>query len=391
MNGNWRWMDLLAAACVMVIGACGPAISAGASGITNIFFLHHSVGSGLIEGGNMRAIITAYNSVYGTSFGLWDHGYNADGLRDANGNMPGINYAVPDDNTEPAGYAYLWTSTQADATACRNQIMANHQVIAFKSCYTASAITDAGMLEGYKENYLAMRTFFDQHPEKLFVVMTPPPRHRLDTTADQAGFTRQFANWLKSNTFLGGRTNVVCLDLFDALAGSDNFLRYAYEGSHTGSDSHPNAVANQTIGPLLAYALARAAATYQTEPTTATPVTTVLANGLSGLVTLSSADTLSVTMALNAGSYAGLTGDWWMLAQTPFGWFYYDYTNQQGWQAGAEPTYQGALFNLPASEILAISGLQVGTYVFYFGVDTVPDGQISFDDLYYSWVVVTIK
>lgn len=395
MNGTCRRMNLLAAFGVMVIGACAPAMSAGAAGLTNIFFLHHSVGSGLIEAGNMRDVITAYNSANGTFYGLWDHGYNSEGLRDADGTTLGINYAVPGDDTEPSGYAHLWTSTDDDATACRNQIMANHQVIAFKSCYTASSITDANMLEDYKQDYLDIRGFFDQHPEKLFVVLTPPPRHRLDTTATQADFTRQFANWLKSSAFLGGRTNVVCCDLFDALAGEDNVLKYTYEGSHSDTDSHPNSLANQTVGPLLANALVSAAEAYQSgttpTPTPTTPTATILANGSRGSVTLSSGDTLAVSMALNAGGYAGLNADWWVIAQTPFGWYYYDYTNLLGWRAGAELTCQGPLGNLAEYEILAISGLPAGTYVFYFGVDTVPDGQISYAALYYSAVTVTIQ
>lgn len=391
MSGTCRRTDLLAALCVMVIGACGPAMNTGAAGLTNIFFLHHSVGNGLIEEGNMRSVVSAYNSANGSGFGLWDHGYNSDGLRDANGAELGINYAVPDDNTEPNGYAYLWTSMNADAVACRNQIMANHQVIAFKSCYTACAITDAAMLEEYKQDYLAMQAFFAQHLEKLFVVVTPPPRHRLDTTAGQAVFARQFANWLKSLTFLGGRTNVVCLDLFDALADTDNFLKYTYEGSHTSTDSHPNNLANQVVGPVLANALAGAAAAYQPGATSAAPTATILANGSSGSVTLASGDTLAVSVALDAGGYAGLTADWWVLAQTPFGWYYYDYANLQGWQAGTGLTYQGPLSNLAEYEIIAISGLQVGAYVFYFGVDTVPDGQISSDTLYYSSVTVNIQ
>ncbi len=391
MNGTCRWMDRLSPLCLMAIIACGPAMSTGASGLTNIFFLHHSVGSGLIDQGAMRSVVASCNSANGKNFGLWDHGYNGDGLRDANGTMLGINYAVPGDNTEPAGYAYLWTSTQADATACRNQIMANHQVIAFKSCYTASSINDANMLAEYKQAYLAMQAFFGQHLEKLFVVLTPPPRHRLDTTATQAAFARQFANWLKSNTFLGGRTNVVCWDLFDALAGSDNFLKYAYEGSHASTDSHPNNLANQTVGPLLANALVSAADAYQPGSTPTAPTATVLANGATGSVTLSSSDTLAVSVALNAGGYAGITADWWVIAQTPFGWYYYDYANLQGWQTGTGLTLQVPLVNLAGCEILALSGLQVGTYVFYFGVDTVPDGQISYDALYYSSVIITIQ
>ena len=271
-----RRMNLLTVFYIMALGACGPAVNVDAASLTNIIFIHHSVGSGLIEQGAMRSVIASYNNTHGTCFGFWDHGYNSSGLRDADGTMLDINYAVPDDNTEPAGYACLWTSTQADATACRNQIMANHQVIAFKSCYTASAITDADMLEEYKQDYLAMQTFFDQHLEKLFVVLTPPPRHRLDTTAPQAALARQFANWLKSDSFLGGRTNVVCLDLFGALADTDNFLKYTYEGSHASTDSHPNDLANQTVGPLLAQALINAANNYQPGTAPAAPTAMVL-------------------------------------------------------------------------------------------------------------------
>lgn len=386
-----RRINFRAVFYIMALGACWPTGNAPAASLTNILFIHHSVGGGLIEQGAMRSVIAAYNSAHGAGFGFWDHGYNSSGLRDAAGTMLDINYAVPDDNTEPSGYAYLWTSTQADATACRNQVMANHQVIAFKSCYTASAITAPDMLEEYKQDYLAMQTFFEQHPEKLFVVLTPPPRHRLDTTSTQAALARQFANWLKSDACLGGRTNVVCLDLFDALADTDNFLKYAYEGSHTSTDSHPNDLANQTIGPLLAQALINAANNYQPSTGPSAPHAMVLANGTSGSVTLARGSRLGISVALDAGGYAGLTSDWWFLAQTPFGCYYYDYAHQQGWLAGTGPALQGRLGNLAEYEITASSELPAGTYVFYFGIDTVPDGQISFNALYYSAVNVLIQ
>ncbi len=391
MRFAWHRMNLLAVFYIMALVVCGPTGNADAASLTNIIFIHHSVGNGLIEQGAMRSVITAYNNTHGTCFGFWDHGYNHSGLRDAAGTMLDINYAVPDDNTEPSGYAYLWTSTQADATACRNQIMANHQIIAFKSCYTASAITDADMLAEYKQGYLAMQTFFDQHLEKLFVVLTPPPRHRLDTTAAQAALARQFANWLKSESFLGGRTNIVCLDLFDALADTDNFLKYTYEGSHTSTDSHPNDFANQTVGALLANALISAANTYQPGIAPAVPIAMVLANGASEPLTLAHGNRLAISVALNAGGYAGLTSDWWFLAQTPLGWYYYDYANRQGWQAGMGTALQGPLGNLAEYEIATSSELPAGAYAFYFGVDTVPDGQISFNALYYSALTVLIQ
>ena len=124
------------------------------------------------------------------------------------------------------------------------------EVIAFKSCFPNSAITDTAMLNQYKTWYLEMRSYFDAHPEKLFVVMSTPPLHRLATNTAEASNARAFANWLKSPTYLSGHPNIVCFDLFDYFAGADNFLKYEYEGDHASDDSHPNAAANETVGPI---------------------------------------------------------------------------------------------------------------------------------------------
>jgi hypothetical protein len=118
-----------------------------------------------------------------------------------------------------------------------------------------------------------MRSYFDLHTEKLFVVMSTPPLHRLaisDPTEAKniAKNARSFANWLKSSTYLSGHPNVVCFDLFDYLANPDdgsataNMLKYNYEESHADSDSHPNTLANQTIGPIFAQFLINAALSY---------------------------------------------------------------------------------------------------------------------------------
>lgn len=147
-------------------------------GLRNLFFLHHSTGANLISEGGVRNHIANYNSSHSTNFAFWDHGYNSDGLTNAQGQATGANYGVPSDNTDPDGLYYLWTSSNEDAAACRNQIMANHEVIAFKSCFPASAITSDEMLNQYKTWYLEMRNYFDTHPEKLFVVMSTPPLHR---------------------------------------------------------------------------------------------------------------------------------------------------------------------------------------------------------------------
>ena len=216
-----------------------------------IFMLHHSVGNDLIERGSVRGTINTYNSSHGTTYQFWDHGYNSDGLRDASGTYTGTSYDIPGDNTEPEGFAYLFTSSSADAVSSRNQIM-TYDVIAFKSCFTSSqALVDDSVLNNYKNYYIQMRTFFDSHPEKVFVVITPPPSHPDETTPEIAARARQFANWLKSSEYLSGHSNIVCFDLFDRFADSSNVLRadYRYSGE---VNSHPNATGDEAVGPIFA-------------------------------------------------------------------------------------------------------------------------------------------
>ena len=145
--------------------------------LTNLFFLHHSTGDGLIVEGDMRSVIASYNSSHGTQFVFWDHGYNSDGLRNAQGDVTGTNYNIPGDNTDPDGLYNLWTSTETEYVNARNQILNNHQVIAFKSCFPASDIPDAATLAQYQAWYLGMRDFFDTRTDRLFIVMSTPPLH----------------------------------------------------------------------------------------------------------------------------------------------------------------------------------------------------------------------
>ena len=241
---------------------------------TNLFFLHHSTGQGIISGG-VRSYIADYNSTHATSFEFWDHCYTWEsmpawpgGLVEPDGTATGYTYGGPCDNTDPDGLYYIWCSSEAEAVATRNNILDNHEVIAFKSCFPASDIWDAAELQQRKDWYLAMRNVFDAHPDHVFVVMSTPPLHRLATDSGNASRARDFANWLKSGTYLNGHPNVVCFDLFDALANADdssataNMLRYAYEGDHSDSDSHPNAAGNAAVAPLFAQALIDASEGY---------------------------------------------------------------------------------------------------------------------------------
>ncbi len=222
----------------------------------NIFFLHNSVGRYVIYYGSVRDHIDNSNAVNGTELELWDHDYNYIGLTNPAGEIVG-GYNIPNDDTDPGGLHYLWTSSNS----AKNLILANHDVIVFKSCYSASQITSNSELQQFKEYYYDIVEVLATHSDKTFLLMSPPPRHRLGTSSDDAARAREFSSWMGSADLLGGTTNIHYFDMFDYLAHPDdespasNMLRYEYEKFHNSYDSHPNLIANQTMGALLADAL----------------------------------------------------------------------------------------------------------------------------------------
>ncbi|MBI2441387.1 MAG: hypothetical protein HYV35_08460 [Lentisphaerae bacterium] len=105
----------------------------------------------------------------------------------------------------------------------------------------------------------------------------------------------------------------------------------------------------------------------------------IKANGATGNVTVNYPNAVSVAVELYPGDNAGVPVDWWVIARAGSSWYYLD--SAAGWtDAGAwRPAYQGALFNLPATEVLNITGLPVESYTFYFAVDYPLDGILNVD------------
>ena len=116
------------------------------------------------------------------------------------------------------------------------------------------------------------------------------------------------------------------------------------------------------------------------------PTPDIKANGSYGWLYVIPGDNLSVTVTLNTGDLLGQNADWWVAAETPFGWYHYD-VNSGSWIPGLTVTYQGPLFALSLYEVLNMSGLPEGTYTFYFGVDTLMNGSPDSGIIYDSMVV----
>jgi len=226
---------------------------------TNVIFLHHSTGGLLIEQGGVRDKFSA------AGFSFWDHGYDWEKLRGPDGVRKKYSYSIPNDNTDPDGLAGTFAQPAYGLPWNAFSGLLQHEVIAFKSCFPVSNISSDQQLSGYKSYYLSMRNVMDRHPDKLFVVVTQPPLNPVETDAQAATRARAFANWLKSDEYLSGHSNVVTFDLFGYLAEDNpalpdyNMLRAAFR---EGTDSHPNQIANQKIGPLFADFIISAAKSY---------------------------------------------------------------------------------------------------------------------------------
>jgi len=232
-----------------------PTTSTTPTTFRNVIFLHHSTGYNLIHEGNVRPLLT------NLGYQFWDHDYNDTGLSLPNGNQAGYNYNIPGDNTDPDGFAVIFSqplyTTPLHPNPPVNAFsgLMRHDVIAFKSCFPASAISSDAMLEQYKSYYRTIRAHADQYPNHLFIAFSTPPLVPCQTNAADAARARAFANWLKSPEYLSGHPNLFAFDFFDLLAESNparsdyNMLRASYRPSDP-CDSHPNALANQTIGPI---------------------------------------------------------------------------------------------------------------------------------------------
>jgi hypothetical protein len=187
-------------------------------------------------------------------------------VRRPDGSSAGFHYGVPDDNTNPDGLAGVFAQPVYRLPINTFSGLLQHEVIVFKSCFPVSKIASDEQLERYKDYYLSMRSVMDQHRDKVFVVVTPPPLNPAATDVEAASRARAFAEWLASEEYLSGHPNVFTFDFFGLLAEGDpaawdySMLKADYRN---GEDSHPNAVANEMLGPLFVEFIVDAASSHR--------------------------------------------------------------------------------------------------------------------------------
>ena len=227
-----------------------------------ILFIHHSTGGNVYRQGNVAAWMTNYNTTHSKDYQLTERAY-------PDSPYPWENY--------PYDYWNLWVNPASTCNSsnanieCINSLVQKYNVIIFKHCFpgagigadqaTSTVSSNVKTLGNYKLQYRALRAMMDGYPSNKFIVWTLAPLHRNATSAAEAARAKQFVDWVK-NTWLteDGKShpNIYIFDFWGIVAetnptptsGQVNCLKYAYEGDHNGSDSHPNLTANQVAGPL---------------------------------------------------------------------------------------------------------------------------------------------
>lgn len=128
----------------------------------------------------------------------------------------------------------------------------------------------------------------------------------------------------------------------------------------------------------------------------ALPEPIIRVNGKVGTVTVNYPEAVSITVEMDAGSYVGVPVDWWVIARAGSSWYYWNsamqWTQFDGNLSNCHPVNQGGLFNLPATEVLSITGLQTGLYTFWFVVDYPMNGILNLGGLIFlDSVAVTVQ
>ncbi len=235
------WRVILIAGVVVLGAGISGAVRAQEEPL-RIIFMHHSTGENLIFQGG---VIEGFASL---GYEFWHHGYNGDGLSDENGNYTFSGWDVPGDNTDPDGWYEVFNQPVTDPPSNTFSHMLQYDVIIFKSCFPSSDIYDEDLFEAYRQYYLSIRDVMDQHPDKLFIPWTTPPLVPNSTDAENAARARRWSEYLTSDEYLEGHPNVAVFDIFSQWADEDDYLAAEYRVDEW--DSHPNEIANQTVGPV---------------------------------------------------------------------------------------------------------------------------------------------
>ncbi len=224
-----------------------PSPAKAAPAAVNLIFIHHSVGSNWLSDG-----LTA---------GLNGSGYH---VADITYGWTGGSGTVYGDHTDTGDWPTWFTNTvmnlvyaEMDPMSASNTVdpaPGANTIVMFKSCYPNSDVGSG--IDDEKAVYNGLLAYFQAHPDKMFVLVTPPPMASISYPLK----TRELANWLTDRDagWLKDLTtgNVFVFDFYNVLTSPNAHHRMSggvevhevvsgantlYSGYHPAGDDHPNA------------------------------------------------------------------------------------------------------------------------------------------------------
>lgn len=423
---------------ILITGAAYAGVDSPPPSPVKLIFIHHSTGGNWLSdpteshpyGGLGRALMENNYYVSATNYG-W--GPDSIGDRTDIPNWP--EWFTGENSTAVLSALFNETAQNfqdyGEWVRLSSDPGGENKIIMMKSCFPNSdlfgepyddagyEINDQYTVANAKAVYNSLLASFAAHRNKLFVVITAPPQTResyaddYQTPEHRAANARSFNRWLVNDWLKNyPYKNVVVFDYFNVLTGENNHHRYingTIEHSTVSDsnmsfyptdawDAHPNTQgqlkATAEFIPLLNYYYNEwIASNSDTDPNTQIlPIADIKLNGSDDFITISgsSSQPLNLSVGVDAGTYAGVNGDWWLVHFSPdnnlesFDIGLIDFTQ------GINPVIQMPLFSLAPTPLVQMSGLNAGLHIFCFGVDRVPNGTIDVDTLCYECMSVEV-
>lgn len=192
--------------CLLVVA--GPALgeTAGATR-ANLLFIHHSVGEDWLYRGLQEALNNSGFHVADISYGWRQYGDHTDTT-----DWPGWF----NDEVMPLVYAEKGNRTLENLIP---PLPGENSIILFKSCFPCSEVGED--IQDEQAVYRSLLPYFASRPDKLFILITPPPMSHLSIPR----LTRELTGWLtdRETGWLSGHTpgNVYVFDLYNVLTDPD--------------------------------------------------------------------------------------------------------------------------------------------------------------------------
>jgi hypothetical protein len=114
------------------------------------------------------------------------------------------------------------------------------------------------------------------------------------------------------------------------------------------------------------------------------PAPDIKANGIDGPLLINQGDNMTVSIALDPGSYTGNNADWWIFI------FYYNPATQS-WIPIPYAIFQTPLINLQPVDIFSTTSFPRGAFIFFYGVDMIPNGLFDFPQLFHDSALVIVQ